>query len=100
MIQGTTPTHVFVLPFDVSTVARLQITYAQQGTIRLQKTEKDCAMSGNEVSVRLTQLETLAFRAGTEVQVQVRVLTPSGDALASGIASVPVVRILAEDVIA
>ena len=37
MIQGTTPTHTFTIPFDVSLIKELKVVYAQQGEIVLEK---------------------------------------------------------------
>lgn len=39
MSQGTTPTHVFTLPIDTSTISQLRITYIQGGTVVLDAKE-------------------------------------------------------------
>lgn len=36
--RGTTPTHIFVLPFDLDTIANIIVTYRQNGCNVLQKT--------------------------------------------------------------
>ena len=82
MIRGTTPTHTFTLPFDVSVIKEIHVIYAQ-GRVKLVKKKADCELSGNEVKVRLSQEETLMFCAALPFKVQVRVLTHIGDALAS-----------------
>lgn len=88
MVRGTTPTHVFTLPFGVENVEKVRILYAQSGEVKVKKTEADCTMEGNTVTVRLTQEDTFALDSGTFVDIQLRVLTLAGDALASHIVHV------------
>ena len=92
MIKGTTPTHIFSLPFDTALIKTVEITYAQNDTVILTKGNADCVFDGNDVSVRLTQAETLLFADGTCVEIQVRVLTLGDDAIAS-----PIMRIHCHD---
>ena len=40
MIRGTTPTHIFKLPIDTSTIRQLRITYVQYGKTVLEVTER------------------------------------------------------------
>lgn len=89
MIQGTTPTHQFNIPLDASIIQRIRITYAQSGNVLLVKEDADCRVEGNAVEVKLTQEETLLFDEFSSVQIQVRVLTQGGDALASDLIRVP-----------
>ena len=84
---GTTPTHAFELPADiVSAVTKVRVIYKQGETIVLKK-ETDM-LSGNTVSFKLTQEETLKFVPNEPVSLQVRVLTAAGDSLVSNIFSV------------
>jgi hypothetical protein len=100
MIRGTTPTHIFTLPFDVSLIADLRIIYAQDAAEILAKTKDDCGLDGNEVSVTLTQEDTFKFDCKRQVvQIQVRVLTSGGDALASEVIIVPVEQCLNSEVL-
>lgn len=85
MIRGTTPTHVYTLPFDVEKVRKLRIIYSQSGNEKVVKTEAHCTLAGNTATVRLTQEDTLAFSSDDFVLIQLRVLTPEGDALASNV---------------
>ena len=41
MIRGTTPTHIFNIPFDTSLVDEVKITYAQEDEIILIKGTAD-----------------------------------------------------------
>lgn len=100
MIRGTTPTHTFTLPFDVSMVQKIRILYAQNGAVKLVKTKDDCALEGNTVQVRLTQEDTFCLDSRYVAEVQVRILTPGGDALASAPIRLDVIRLLECEVLA
>lgn len=82
-MRGTTPTHIFTLPFDTQAVKTVKVTYAHNGEIMLEKQTEDCTMQGNTVSVKLTQEETLLFDNNQLLQLQIRVLLYNGDALRS-----------------
>lgn len=99
MIKGTTPTHTFFLPFETDVIKDVRITYVQNGTVVLNKEAENCTMKGNEVSVKLTQEDTMMFNEGACVEVQVRVLTVAGDALASEIVRIGCDRILDDGVL-
>lgn len=101
MIRGTTPTLEFTLPFDTSLIAEMYVTIAQGEKTVLEKTLSDCNCSGTSVSLILTQKDTLKLQQQPRLQaeIQIRVRTTSGEALASDIMSVYVGRILKEGVI-
>jgi hypothetical protein len=81
---GTTPTHTFTLPEDIAAVtAKARVVYSQCNAVVL--TKEVTALSGNDVVIKLTQEETLAFHNRRPVDIQVRVLTTGGDALTSDI---------------
>ena len=102
MTRGTTPTHTFTLPDNLktATLSALYITYAQHGTTVLEKTLGDVTNNNGVLTCTLTQADTLAFevldqRCGCDkVDVQVRLKTSDGAAMASDIISVPVMDIL------
>jgi hypothetical protein len=94
MIRGTTPTHTFTLPFDTGLIKTILITYKQNNNIKLQKWTNECEFLGDTVSVKLSQEDTLQFEGNIPVQIQIRVLTFSGDATASD-----VMRVRCEDVL-
>lgn len=85
MYRGTTPTLKFTLPFDTSTLDAVWVTIAQGGKVIINKEKSDCDLKGNDISVTLTQEETLALTAGNKTEIQLRVLTTDGLALASAI---------------
>ena len=83
MIQGTTPTHIFELPFDVSMITSVSVSYIQLGGVVLTKSTDKCTLSGNTISVDLTQEETFLFQSDKSVGIQLKVLTSEGQVLAS-----------------
>lgn len=85
MYRGTTPTLRFTLPFDTSTLDVVGVTIAQGGKVIINKEKSDCDLKGKDISVTLTQAETLALTAGNKTEIQLRVLTTDGLALASEI---------------
>lgn len=95
MIRGTTPTHTFQLPFDTSEVCSVRLIYKQEllhGCIVLTKEIDDCQMSGDQISVTLTQEDTLSLNCKYPVKIQLRVLTKQGESLAT----TPITRSLVE----
>ena len=99
MIQGTTPTHAFKVPIDTAIISNVRITYAQNGSVVLTKEKEDCKMGENLVSVKLTQEETFNFDEELPVDIQIRILTTGGDALASKVERVPLLTVLDGEVL-
>ena len=99
MIRGTTPTHTFTLPFDVSNISKLKIIYAQNDSQIFCKGIEDCKLNGNTVSVSLTQSETLKFDHKKMVQIQLRVLSGGGDSLVSNVFNTSVGECLDNEVL-
>lgn len=98
MVQGTTPKHTFILPFSSDAVKECEIIYQQNSKTVLTKTESDCDMEENEISLKLTQEETFLFSAAVVVDIQIRVKTFDGEVLASRIAQVSVEKCLSNEV--
>lgn len=99
MIRGTTPTLSFKLPFSVDAVANGYVTFAQSGEVIIDKALADCDCGTDTLTVKLTQDDTLKLQAGVTVEMQIRVKTTDGDALASQIMKVSAERILKDGVI-
>lgn len=99
MIRGTTPTHTFRLSIETSSIIEVRITYVQLGKTVIEKTEEDVRMGEKSISLTLTQEESLEFRAGSEVEVQLKVLTNVGTVLASPVISLNVGKILNTEVL-
>lgn len=94
MIRGTTPTLEFILPFDTRTIAEAYVTFAQNSEIVLDKKMEECACDGEKLTLCLTQKDTLAFCVGKVIEIQLRVRTIDGEALASNIISTTAERII------
>ena len=99
MIRGTTPTHTFKIPFPVSSVKEAMVIYAQDDIEVFHKDTVDCAMKDNEISVTLTQEDTLLLNHQMPVQVQLRLLTTKGVAMASSVKVVSVKKCLNNEVL-
>lgn len=97
-MRGTTRTFEFNLPFDASAFSVFYITFSQDENIVLEKTQDDCSVSGNKITVTLNQADTLKFRSDY-FEMQIRGKTNSGEALASNIMTDHADRILKEGVI-
>ena len=72
MRKGTTPVHVFNLPFHTEEIAVLKITYSQRGKILFEKRLDDCTLEGNTVTVPLSQEDTFKITENT-VEFQLRI---------------------------
>lgn len=101
MIRGTTPTLEFTMPFDTSLIAELYITITQNNATALEKTLSDCNCNDTSVSLTLTQEDTLRLeqKPYSDSEMQIRVRTVAGEALASNIMRIYVGRILKDGVI-
>lgn len=99
MKRGTTPTHTFTLPFDTSLMSIVRVVYAQLGRVVLTKTGEDLSLSGNTVTVKLTQEDTLLFNCAHPVEIQIRVATLTGDVYNSDIVRTTVSRCLENEVL-
>lgn len=99
MIRGTTPTLEFTVPFETSLLAEAYVTLSQNDTVILNKVLEDCQCDERKLSVRLTQEETLKLDCNCNTEIQVRVRTTDGEALASNIIVVSTQRILKDGVI-
>ena len=98
MIRGTTPTHTFNLKFDTSLIDKVKITYAQNDHIIFEKLATDCVLDGFTIKTVLTQEETLKLDHNSPVQIQLRILTTGGNALASVVQKVGVSQLLDDGV--
>lgn len=103
MMRGTTPTHTFEIPIEEDVVDYVRVVYFQSDKRIIAKDSKNdssCTVSGNTVTVRLSQEETFLFTAGKSVQIQLRVLTKTGDCLGGEVTEVSVERCLDNEVMA
>lgn len=94
MIRGTTPTLEFTLPFNTNILAEAWITLSQHNTVVLNKKLEECELEDQKLVIKLTQAETLILDCEYNTEIQVRVRTKEGEALASDIITVSTDRIL------
>ncbi len=99
MIRGTTPLLEFTLPFEANLLAQAWITLSQNEKEVLTKDLEVCSCDGCKLSVKLTQEDTLLLDCDCNTEIQVRVKTLEGEALASDILVVGTDRILKDGVI-
>lgn len=90
MRRGTTPTVTYTLPFDAGTIASAEITFSNPGGAYISKSFDEITKAGDKISVRLTQEETLRFRANSTVKIQCAIRLSSGAGIRSKIHEEPV----------
>lgn len=101
MIRGTTPTLIFGVPFDVTAISLLNITFVQAENIVLEKELEDIRLDQetNEIICALTEEETLILDSEiNNVDIQLRVGIGE-ERLVSNIISTTVERILKDGVL-
>lgn len=99
MIRGTTPTHIFTIPFDTDLIADVRISYAQTDGEIVVKNKEDATLTGNTISVTLTQEDTLKFDCSKKVIAQIKIKTHNGEVMGSDVMCISVERCLNEEVL-
>ena len=98
MRQGTTPTiQITINDIDLNEMQNIYVVFEQNGYI-LKKESSDLDIEGNIISVLLSQEETLNFKEGP-CNIQLRMITKGGVAIASPIKTTKVYRVLNKEVI-
>lgn len=100
--RGTTPLQsieVTNLAQPLTNAAALVLTFAQASKTVLEKTKEDVAVTEDTILFRLTQEETLAFRAGVSVEIECAVRFQDNTSDRSEIVVTTVERILKDEVI-
>lgn len=73
MIRGTTPTITIEVDQDCTAFELLEVTFSQADEVILTKKINDCAIDGNNITVNLTEEETLLFDCHKNpVKIQIR----------------------------
>lgn len=100
MIRGTTSLNVFHTNRDLRG-AKIYITYMQNNRTVVEKSNDSMTIEENRIAVRLRQDEMLRFSKNprSKVQMQIRYITPNGEASASNIMETTVNNVLKEGVI-
>ncbi len=105
MIRATTPKHMFLFETDPEEFVRILVTYQQDDRILLEKEKDDLTIEAGDDGgyvawFRMSQEESKLFSGGKRAQVQVRVLTASGEVLASEKENISVHDVLNDKVMA
>lgn len=90
IVQGTTPTHTFNLPFAASFVKSVIISYIQNEEIVFSKDETACRFNNNSIELDLSQEETFKLDPQHFCLIELRVLTTENKALKAKIKNVRV----------
>lgn len=100
MVQATTPTFVLTLPdeVDLSQANNIYFTLRQNG-IQINKTGGQIVVDGQNVSVYLSQSETISLQVGL-AQLQLNWTYANGARACSNIVSIPVTENLLKVAIA
>ena len=84
MRRGTTPTHIFTLPFDVSIITDVRVIYSQEKVVKIRrKGIEECSMVGNDITLKLTREETMKLNSSKLVNIQLEIWTPGNDVMVS-----------------
>lgn len=99
MRRGTTPTfQITVTGLSDIEIDVLWLTL-KQDTTEITKDKNGVEIQGDVISAALTQEETLGFKVGAKVGIQLRALSTNNTAYASNIVYVDVKKILRDGVI-
>ena len=99
MKRGSTPTHIFTIPFDTLLIDDLRVSYAQNNTEIVVKNKSDCELEGQAITVNLSQEDTLKFSHSKNVELQIKVLTTGGEVHISDIIVISVGKVLNSEVL-
>ena len=100
MVQATTPTFILTLPNDVDLSIANNIYFTlRQGAIVVNKEDEDMTIEGQNVSVYLTQAETLQFKPSTPAYLQLNWTYANGSRACTVIKSVDVGNNLLKEVV-
>ena len=99
MIQATTPTFILTLPdtVDLSVVENIYFSL-KQGVVSVMKSGDSVSVNGQNVSVYLTQAETLQFKRGS-AELQLNWTYANGSRACSNIVSINVGENLLKEVV-
>ena len=96
-MRGSTPIHVFELPFETNLIEKVRVTYSQNRRPVLSK--EDFVFLEKSVEIKLSQEETLLFTNDRLVEIQLKVLFKDGTVQVSDIMEMACDRCLDNEVI-
>lgn len=83
--RGTTPTLYFSLPFTTDNIKGLSLVFAQNRNIKIRKKLSDCSLYEKQITVTLSQTETLLLDPDYLVDIQLKFLLENGTCVKSTI---------------
>lgn len=78
--RGSTQSITYTLPFPAERLEEAYITIVQDESMVIEKQLEDMTIDGNQISVKLTQKETLNLKSDSGGAVQFRYRDINGDA--------------------
>ena len=97
--RGTTISNVFTVPVDLTSAVSMFITYQQSGRTVLEKTLEDCTITTKQITVDLSQQDTIKFSENKQVRIQIRAKLADGSAHKSQVIETDADELLKEGVI-
>lgn len=97
-MRGTTPTHTFRVPIDLTSAVALKVYYKQGYEVLVEKEKQDLVVTPTTITVELTQEETLRFADG-QIKMQIRARMPNGKAVKSKVKTTSADELLKNEVI-
>lgn len=73
IIRGTTPKHVFDLPYPREEISNIRIIYGQNGKSLFVKLGKDCSFLDKKVEVSLSQEDTYLMKPNKILDVEIKI---------------------------
>ena len=84
MIIGSTPTHIFSLPFHTNVIQAVLISYAQKHKVVLRKRTSACELTGTQIITKLSEKGTFCIEdAIPSVDVRIKIKLITGDVVVS-----------------
>lgn len=99
MRRGTTPIIRIEFDFETSTIEEAIVTFKQKNEVILEKKLENCTCEEKALKLQLTQEETLSFKIGTPLLMQVKAKLTAGDVIATDPYSFIVEEVYNEEVI-
>lgn len=106
MIRGTTQLHTFFMPFDLSAIREVYITYQQNNQEVIEKNINEISFDYQRkaINVELSQYDTLLFHPYTVpgsdiVNIQIRIVTNNDKVMASHVMRTRIYDIIKQGVI-
>jgi hypothetical protein len=71
--------HSFELPYPKELISGIRIIYGQGKDSLFVKTEDDCVITEEEISLTLSQDETLLFNANKKLYIEIKIKLATGE---------------------